>query len=317
MIYRKLGNSELNVSAVGLGTWALGGDFWGQVDDRNSISAIQAGIDSGINLIDTAPAYGQDQHAEKIVGKAIKGRREKVIIATKVGTIRHPDSFERNLKPDNIIAQLEESLENLGVDVIDLYQIHWPDAKTPLEESLKTLAKAQKDGKFKYFGVANFNIEQLNQARDIIDVVSLQPPFSLLKRNIESDILPYCRKKNLGVLGYGALAGGILTGKFRDMPVFKEDDKRSDFYPYYKEPLWGNIQKLLDVLRKIAGLRSVPVAQVSINWAIHQSGITSSLVGAKTTEQAVLNAGAADFNLSESELEEIDNAYNKFLKKLL
>ena len=120
---------------------------------------------------------------------------------------------------------MKNLLKNLGVDVIDLYQIHWPDVKTPLEESLKTLAKAQKDGKFKYFGVANFNIEQLNQARDIIDIISLQPPFSLLKRNIESDILPYCRKKNLGVLGYGALAGGILTGKFQDMLFLREMTK--------------------------------------------------------------------------------------------
>ena len=304
----------MSVSVIGLGTWAMGNDFWGTVDDNVSIKTIQTSIDAGINFIDTAPAYGQDQHAEEIIGKAIKGRRDKVLVATKVGTVRYRNSFERNLRPDNIRKQIETSLRKIGIDSIDLYQIHWPDKATPLEESLEVLRRLQEEGKFRYFGVSNFSVDLIEKTKTIIDVVSLQPPYSLLKREIEKNLLPYCRENNLGVLGYGSLAGGILTGKFRNIPELREGDKRNLFYPFFSEPLWGRIQKLLDVLRVIAESRNVLTSQVAINWSTQQPGITCALVGAKNPEQAAINAASAGWELSQQELYEIENAWKKFIK---
>lgn len=313
MEYSQLGDSDLQVSVVGLGTWAIGGDFFGETDDDKSIGAIQAAIESGVNLIDTAPAYG-DGHAEEVVGKAIKGRRDKVIIATKVGILRDGEKFINNLKPESVRKEIDDSLRRLNVDVIDLYQIHWPDPNTPLEDTLDELSKIQEAGKFKYLGVSNFKPKLMDHVREQIDLVSLQPHYSLLRRNIEGGVLPYCRQNNIGVLGYGTLAGGILTGKFKEIPDLVEGDYRDTFYNYFKEPTWSKVQKLLDVLRDIAEKRSVPVPQVAINWARQQKGVTTALVGAKTAEQAHANAGAGQWDLSEEELKRINDGYQKYLK---
>ncbi len=313
MEYSQLGDSDLQVSVVGLGTWAIGGDFFGETDDDKSIGAIQAAIESGVNLIDTAPAYG-DGHAEEVVGKAIKGRRDKVIIATKVGILRDGEKFINNLKPESVRKEIDDSLRRLNVDVIDLYQIHWPDPNTPLEDTLDELSKIQEAGKFKYLGVSNFKPKLMDQVREQMDLVSLQPHYSLLRRNIEGGVLPYCRQNNIGVLGYGTLAGGILTGKFKEIPDLAEGDYRDTFYNYFKEPTWSKVQKLLDVLRDIAEKRSVPVPQVAINWARQQKGVTTALVGAKTAEQARANAGAGQWDLSEEELKRINDGYQKYLK---
>jgi len=313
MKYKQLGNSDLKVSVVGLGTWAIGGDFFGDTDDEKSIGAIQAGIDNGINLIDTAPAYG-DGHSEEVVGKAIKGHRDDVVIATKVGILRDEGKFINNLKPESVQQEIDDSLRRLDVDVIDLYQIHWPDPNTPLEDTLDTLSKIQEAGKFKYLGVSNFKPKLMDQVRERMDLVSLQPHYSLLRRNIEGNVLPYCRENNIGVLSYGTLAGGILTGKFKEIPDLAEGDYRDTFYDYFKEPTWSKIQKLLDVLRDIAEKRGVPVPQVAINWARQQKGITTALVGAKTTDQARSNAGAGNWDLSDEELNRIKDGYQKYMK---
>jgi aryl-alcohol dehydrogenase-like predicted oxidoreductase len=308
MKYTRLGTSDLNVSAIGMGTWAIGGDFFGNVDDQTSIRAIQAGIDAGITLIDTAPAYGAG-HAEEVVGKAIKGRRDSVVVASKVGVIRHPDSFERNLKPELVRQEIEDSLRRLGVDTIDLYQIHWPDKKTPLEDAMEVLVKAHEAGKFRYFGVSNFTIDLMDEVRKYDTLVSLQPHFSMLKRDIEPDIQRYCMENDIGILGYGSLAGGILTGKYRELPQFEQGDNRANFYPWFREAVWDQVQALLDVLRAIANEHSCSVAQVTIAWTIRQPGMTSALVGAKNGDQAIANAAGADVELSSGDLERIDEAY--------
>lgn len=312
MEYRQLGNSDLKVSSVGLGTWAMGGDFYGKTDDEESINTIHAAIDSGINLIDAAPAYG-DGHAEKVVGKALKGRRDSVILATKVGVKRDGKKFLRTLKPESIRQEIDDSLRRLDVDVIDLYQIHWPDPDTPIEDALDELIKIQGAGKFRHLGVSNFKVDLLEQAREVTDIVSLQPQYSLLRRKIEGKVLPYCRENNIGVLGYGTLAGGILTGKFKKIPDLDREDRRSEFYDFFKEPDWSNIQNLLDILRDIAAKRDVPVPQVAINWAAQQPGITSALVGAKTADQAKSNAGAGEWNLSDDELKRIRKGYQEYM----
>ncbi len=310
MRYKQLGKSDLKVSVVGLGTWAMGGDFWGKIDDSQSIATIQKAIDSGINLIDTAPGYG-DGHAERIVGKAIKGRREEVIIATKCGIVRDGPRFIRHLGPESIRREIDASLSRLGVDVIDLYQIHWPDEKTPLEDSIAELIKIKEAGKFRYLGVSNFDVKLMKQAMAMTDIVSLQPQYSLLHRDIEKEILPFCIAENIGILSYGSLGAGILTGKYTELPSLQEGDRRSSFYPFFQEPTWSKIMELMEVLRKIAQDHDKPVAHVSINWVNQQEGVTTALVGAKTPEQAVMNAGSGEWALSAEELALIDEAYQR------
>jgi len=314
MQYRTLGISDLRVSKVGLGTWALGSDFFGETDDQRSINAIQAAIDNGITLIDTAPAYG-DGHSEKVVGQAIKGRRENVVLATKCGVKRDGKSFNITLKPDSVRQEVDDSLRRLDVEVIDLYQIHWPDKDTPIEDTLEVLLRAQEAGKFRYLGLSNFKPDQMDEVNEIAEFVSLQPQYSLLHRKIEGGTLPYCRENNIGVVSYGTLAGGILTGKFTEIPDFDEEDRRSDFYNYFQEPTWTKVQQLLDVLRDIATDRNVPVPQVAITWAAQQPGITSPLVGAKTADQAASNAKAGEWDLSEDELARIAQAYQEIFGK--
>ncbi|MFW5812665.1 MAG: aldo/keto reductase [Alkalispirochaetaceae bacterium] len=307
---RVIGSTDLEVSVVGVGTWAMGNDFFGSVDDRKSIEAIETSIDSGVNLIDTAPAYGAG-HAEEVVGKAIKGRREEVVIATKVGINRTPTSFDRNLRPESIRQEIDDSLRRLGVDVIDLYQIHWPDPKTPLEDSLEELVRARDAGKYRYLGVSNFDTALMDQAREQAGIVSLQPQYSLLVRDAEEELLPYCRKHNLGVLSYGTLAGGILTGKYTEIPELPEGDNRDRFYKFFQEPEWTAVQGLLKVIREIAGAHGVTPAQVASRWAIEQPGITSVLVGAKNGDQAAANAKAGEFELDEGDFENIEEAYRR------
>lgn len=310
MEYRTLGNSDLKVSVVGLGTWAIGGDFWGTVDDKESIRSIQAAIDAGVTLVDTAPAYGGG-HSEEVVGQAIRGRRDKVVVATKVGIIRTEDDFIRNLKPESIRREVDDSLRRLGVDTIDLWQIHWPDAATPLEDTLAELVRIKEIGKFRYLGVSNFDTRLMDRVRRVCEIVSLQPHYSLLERSIEQEILPYCVRNKIGVLGYGSLAGGILTGKFKNPPSFEAGDQRADFYGFFKEPTFGKVRKLTAAIEEIAKELDKTVAQVVVNWTFSQKGVTSALVGARTPAQALQNAQAGDFSLSTEHLEAIDRAWKE------
>lgn len=310
---KRLGISDLEVSVVGLGTWAIGGDFWGSVDDQTSIRAIQAGLDAGINLIDTAPAYGRG-HAEKVVGEAVKGRRDQVVIATKCGIVRTPNSFEKNLAPASIRKEIEDSLQRLGVDAIDLYQIHWPDEKTPLEATVAELVKLHEAGKFKHLGVSNFDVPLMKEVMSITGLVSLQPQYSLLQREIETEILPFCIEHNIGVLSYGSLGAGILTGKFQEPPKLNAGDRRDKFYPFFKEPMWSKVKALVAKLEEIAEALGKPVSQVAINWANEQEGITTALVGIRTEAQALENAGAGHWELTEDYLEEIDEAYDAIFR---
>ncbi|MEO1013167.1 MAG: aldo/keto reductase [Bacteroidota bacterium] len=305
MNYRTIPRTDLEVSEICLGTWAMGNDFWGDVEDTSSIRAIHAAMDMGINFIDTAPAYGNG-HAESIVGKAIKGSRDQVILGTKTGVTRTPDSFLRDLRPDTILREIDESLSRLGTDYIDLYQIHWPDTDTPLEDSLETLLKIQKAGKFRFLGVSNFSVELMEQARSMATLVSLQPNYSMLRRTIEEQIIPYCSENEMGLVTYGTLAGGLLTGKYREIPKFGVNDNRARFYDYYRPETWPRIQGLLTLLDGLAKKHECPLSHIAIAWAIQQKGITSVLVGAKNQKQAVSNAKASGITLSDTELLKID-----------
>lgn len=302
MKYRTLGNSNLEISAVGLGTWAYGNDTFGEVDDQQSIRAIRAAVDAGINLIDTAPAYG-DGHSEEVVGKAIEGIRDQVVVASKCGTHRDGAAYIRDLSPKRIRTEIENSLQRLNIEQIDLYQIHWPDPDTPLEDSVEELIKLKEEGKFKYLGVCNFQLERLKKISGMTDIVSLQPQYSLLKRDIENELLPYLMENNLGTLNYGTLGGGILSGKYKERPDFDDEkDNRDGFYPFFREENWDQTQELISLLREIAEVHKKSPAQLAINWSINRPGVTTALVGAKTEKQARENAAAAEFELTEEEM---------------
>jgi aryl-alcohol dehydrogenase-like predicted oxidoreductase len=314
MQYRKLGTSDLTVSSIGLGTWVFGGDHWGPTVIDKSIAAIRAAIDAGVNLIDTAPAYGIGR-AEEIVGKAIKGRRESVIIATKCGVQREGKKFSYSLAPAVVREEIEASLRRLGLDRIDLYQCHWPDPKTPIEETMSELLKIKDEGKIRYIGVSNFDITLLERALAVAPVVSLQPHYSLLERKIEQSILPFCMENQIGIISYGTLGSGILTGKYPEPPCFSKGDCRNFFYMFYKEPYWSRTQLLLEEMKNISSARNAPLSQVAINWARQQEGVTSTLVGARTAEQAIMNAGAGAWTLSKEELASITTACDRIFER--
>lgn len=303
MEYRKLGNTDLEISSIGLGTWAYGNDFFGEVEDKKSITTIRKAVDLGINLIDTAPAYG-DGHSEKVVGKAIKGIRDDVVLATKCGTYRKGPKYIHDLSPEQLRKDIEGSLRRLNVEYIDLYQIHWPVEDTPLEVTVEELIKIKNEGKFKYLGVCNFDRKLLKEISEMTEVVSLQPQYSLLKRDIEEDIIDYVTKNNFGVLSYGTLYGGILTGKYNKIPSLKDEkDNRDIFYSLFSDAdNWGYVQELLSLIKKIAAKYEKTPAQVAINWSINRPGITAALVGAKNEKQLSQNAAAADWELEETDM---------------
>lgn len=314
MIYRKLGDSDLMCSVVGLGTWGMGGDSWagsGEVDDDLSVATLRAGIDAGINLIDTAQPYGFG-HAEEVVGRAIRGIRDQVIVATKCVSFQDEDHvYHKDWRPEIIRPQVEGSLKRLGVDTIDLLQVHWPDPDPthPLEDAFNELYKMQKDGYFRYLGVSNFDGPLMDEAKKICPIVSLQPPYSLLNRKIEKEIMPYCAENNIGILSYGSIAGGALSGKYTERPDFSKAtgentftrDVRNGMYPYYSEEAWPKTDALLRVMRELAEKNNVPCVYIAIGWSLKQAAMVSTLVGARTPEQAVMNAKAGDFVMSDED----------------
>ena len=312
MEHRRLGKSELNASVIGLGTWAIGGKFWGQTDEAAAIAAIQKALDSGVNLIDTAPIYGEG-HSEEVVGKAIKGRRHQVILATKCGAgFKGPDLFH-NLTPKSIRKELEVSLRLLDTDVIDLYQCHFPDPNTPIEDTMEELARMKAEGKIRAIGVSNFDVALLTKAKKVAQIASNQVAYSLLNREIENELIPFCLEQDIGILTYGPMGGGILTGKYKQKPKFEPGDARTWFYNFYEEPQWSQVQALLKELEKIAERHGKPVGHVAINWVCQQAGITSALVGARSPEQAEANAAAGSWKLSSEDLSNINKAISQIL----
>jgi len=309
-----LGSSTLRVSVVSLGTWVFGGDNWGKVDDKESIASIQKAIEVGINLIDTAPVYGNG-HAEEIVGKAIKGNRDKVFIATKCGLQKKDRTFIHDLRPAEIRKELEQSLARLHTDYIDLYQCHWPDPKTPIEATLEEMLKMRSEEKIHYIGVSNFDLPLLKKALRVAPVASIQVHYSLLERSVEErHLLQFCKKSGVGVMTYGSLGGGILTGKYKNPPTFPKKDARRFFYPFYNEPEWGRYHGFVEAIQKIAQEKRKPLVQVALNWLIQQSGVTTALVGARTIEQVEKNAQAIQGELSERDLIQIKEIYHRFFK---
>jgi len=322
--YRQLGNSDLKVSPIIFGAWAAGGWFWGPQDDDDSVRAIQAAIDAGINCIDTAPIYGMG-HSEEVVGKAIKGRRDKVFLATKCGlrwdtpgegsnpwTYKGLDSTEctvvRNLRKAAIVAEAEQSLKRLGTDVIDLYQCHWPDPSAPIAETMEAMVTLKQQGKIRAIGVSNFTPEMMAECLCHAPLASDQPPYSLLRRDIEADVLPFCRQHNVGVIVYSPLEQGILTGRVTMERTFPEGDYRSG-RPWFQPANRRRILDALEKVRPIAEAHNATLGQVAAAWIIAQPGVAAAIVGARNPDQARENARAADIRLSAADLQTIRSTF--------
>jgi len=316
---RKLGWTDLNLSIIGLGTWAIGGGewkfSWGPQDDRESISAIQRALKLGINWIDTAAVYGLG-HSEEIVGKAIRGLHKKPIIATKCERVWDKDgNISGRLKKKSIRSEIEASLKRLKIEVIDLYQIHWPEPDEDIEEAWTTLGDLIKEGKIRYGGISNFNLQQLKRVQPIRPVASLQPPYSMLERGIEKKILPYCSANNIGVLTYSPMQKGLLTGKFsrervKNLP--KDDHRRRD--PRFQEPELSANLKLVENLRSIAEKRGKTVAQLAIAWVLRRPEVTAAIVGARRPSQIEETVVAGDWMLSKEDIAAIDVLLEKSQK---
>ncbi len=310
MEYRKLGNTGPEVSAISLGTWVFGGDCWGEVDDSQSVRVVEDAVEKGINLIDTAPIYGNGR-SEEVVGRAIRDKRDGVIIATKYGLEQKGRSIKPNSSADFVRKEAENSLRRLGVETIDLYQCHWPDPDTPFDETFGEVEKLVKEGKVRYVGVSNFNREATEQALEIAPLASNQVQYSLFDREIEKELMPFCEEKNISILSYGSLGGGILTGKYKEPPTFPKGDVRIFFYQYYKEPFWSKAKELVSALEDIAGKREVPTSDVAINWVLSRREVTSCIVGCRTPEQLRQNLKAADWKLNGEELAGIREEYDR------
>ena len=311
ILTRTIGRSGISASAVGLGTWAIGGWMWGGTDERQSIAAIQASIDAGISLIDTAPAYGMGL-AETIVGKAIAGRREKVVLVTKCGLVWHVNEgayfFHQDGKPvhrylgaASIRHEVEESLKRLGTDYIDHYVTHWQDATTPIAETVETLVRLKDEGKIRSIGASNVSPEDLVAYIATGALDAIQEEYSMVRRDIETTLLPLCRTSAVSVLSYSSLALGLLSGKVGPERVFAGDDQRKG-NPRFSQANREKIARLTRRLEPVAKAHGASIAQVVIAWTIAQPGITFSLCGARDPAQAVENAAAARLRLAENEL---------------
>jgi aryl-alcohol dehydrogenase-like predicted oxidoreductase len=331
MEYRKLGNSDLNVSVVTFGAWAAGGWMWGGADRSEAVKAIQAGFDYGVTSIDTAPVYGQGT-SEEIVGAAIKGiPRDKVQILTKYGlnwegtkgefyfssknNQGKPIDIYRYSGKESIIKECETSLRLLGTDYIDLYQIHWADPTTPVQETMEAVAQLIKQGKVRYAGVCNYNVALMKEAAKYIDLVSDQVSYSMVKRDIERELVPYLIENNKSVLAYSPLQRGLLSGKIKPGHSFAEGDTRVD-QPYYSDKNIPLINAFLGKVKPLADEKGATLSQLVIRWTVEQPGITIALVGARNAAQAIENAMAAQLKLSSEEISFINTELGKLKLEL-
>ncbi len=289
---------------MGGGDWKFG---WGPQDDRQSIETVHRALDLGINWIDTAPAYGLG-HCEEVVGQALRGLRQRPIVASKCGRVWDEQrQLGPRLKRASIQAEVEASLRRLGVEAIDLYQLHWPQPDEDIEEGWQTVADLVRQGKLRYAGVCNFSVAQLERIRPIHPVVSLQPPYSLLNRGVEAELLPYCRTHGIGVVAYSPMQKGLLTGKvdrgwLERLPA--ADHRHND--AQFQEPRLSANLAFVEGLRQIAERRSRSLAELAIAWVLRREEVTAAIVGARRPDQIEATVGAADWQLAPDDLAAID-----------
>ncbi|WP_099370705.1 aldo/keto reductase [Sphingobacterium sp. 1.A.5] len=327
MEYRNIGDSEINASVIAFGAWAAGGWMWGSTDRKDAVEAIVAAYEVGVTTIDTAPIYGQGA-SEEIVGEALKDiPRDKTQILTKYGMRwdLEKGDFAFHSKKNNgeeieiykyagkesIIYECEQSLKRLGTDYIDLYQIHWPDSTTPLDETFEAVVQLMEQGKVRYAGVCNYNAQLMAEAEKTVPLVSNQIPFSMVNRGVEEETIPYCIKHNKAVLAYSPLERGLLTGKIKPGYEFQEGDHRAS-HPHFQPDFIERTNVLLERIKPLADDKAVTLAQLVLRWTIERPGITIALAGARNAHQSVQNAKAMDFNISQEEIDFINAVVDAF-----
>ena len=327
MEYRRIGETDLKCSVITFGAWAIGGWRWGGNDRRESVNALVAAYEHGITSIDTAPAYGQGL-SEEIIAEALqKIPRDKVQILTKYGlrwdrkegefwfSSTSMDGSEIDLyklsSAKNIMEECENSLRRLRTDYIDLYQAHWPDTTTPVSETMEAMIKLKEQGKIREAGVCNYSVSQMKKAEETYSLASDQVPYSMILREIEKDLVPYCIENKKSIIAYSPLQRGLLTGKIKPGHVFSEGDHRAGL-PYFSPDNIEVVNKMLDNLRPLAVEKNATLAQLALCWTINQPGITIALAGARNDKQAIENAKACDVKLTSKEMEFI----NKHLQTL-
>jgi methylglyoxal reductase len=328
MQYRPLGKSGINASVIGLGTWAIGGWMWGGTEEKASVDAIRSCIDVGINLIDTAPAYGMGL-SEEIVGKAIKGIRDEVVIATKCGLVWHTQQgnhfFNQDGKPvhrflggDSIRHEVEQCLKRLQIDYIDLMQTHWQDATTPIEETMETLLQLKEEGKIRAIGVSNATVDEMKQYISVGQLDTDQEKYSMLDRDLEKEQLPFLMENEIGMLAYSPLALGLLSGKMTPDRTFSGDDQRIT-NPRFSVENRTVINEMLtsEKFERASKNHNLSIAQLVIAWTASQPGVTHVLVGGRTPEQVAENALAGDVEVNRDCIEKMDEVLKEYAPKLV
>ncbi|TDW49010.1 aryl-alcohol dehydrogenase-like predicted oxidoreductase [Flavobacterium sp. 270] len=326
MEYRKLGNSELELSAITYGAFAIGGTMWGGTEKKESIDSIHASIDNGVTTIDTAPFYGFGL-SEEMIGEAVKSQdRSKVQLLTKFGLVWDGsnqgkgdfffDADDNGKKvpvykyssKSNVIKEVEESLKRLQTDYIDLLQIHWPDATTPISETMEAVETLIQQGKIRAFGVSNYNIAQIQEAQKTIQIASNQVAYSMLNRKIEAELIPFTVSENIGIIAYSPMERGLLTGKYFTDGKLKDNDHRNGYFNQFD---LQKVKTLVEELTSLAHAKEASLSQLVLRWTTLQKGISIVLAGARNAEQAISNAKAMSFDLNTSELEFINQAISK------
>ena len=310
---RQLGNSDLHITPIGIGAWAFGGGGWsgsmGPQNEADSVPAIQAALDHGVNWIDTAALYGLG-HSEEVVARAVRGRSPRPYIFTKCERVWDAQgNIGACLKAESIRRECEQSLRRLQAETIDLYQIHWPEPDADIEEGWEEMARLQKEGKVRYIGVSNFSVAQMKRAQAIAAITSLQPPYSLVTRSIEKEILPYAAANQIGVIVYSPMSAGLLTGAMTKERVanFAADDWRRNL-PNFQEPLLSRNLKLVEQLRAIGNRSGRTPGELAIAWTLSNPAITGAIVGFRSVDQASTVLRAAQFRLLPEEFAEIESA---------
>jgi aryl-alcohol dehydrogenase-like predicted oxidoreductase len=315
---RRLGNSDLQITSLGVGAWAMGGSGWrfgwGPQDDKDSIAAIRKALESGMNWIDTAAVYGLG-HSEEVVGRALEGIPHRPYIFTKCSRVwNERGELSGSLKAGSLRGECEASLRRLKVGVIDLYQIHWPQPDEDIEDGWTTLAKLKEEGKVRYIAVSNYNVSQMKRAQAIAPITSLQPPYSILARDVEKEILPYCAEQNIGVIVYAPMRSGLLSGAMtreRAGALPDDDWRRRD--PDFQEPKLSRNLQLVDLLRSIGKRHGRTPGEVAIAWTLRHPAVTAAIVGLRRPEQVSGIIGAGEFRLSSEEIGEIDSFFNSVI----
>jgi aryl-alcohol dehydrogenase-like predicted oxidoreductase len=309
---KQLGNSDMQLTRLGVGAWAIGGSgwafAWGPQDDNESVAAIRAALDRGINWIDTAAVYGLG-HSEEVVAKALEGVSKKPFVFTKCARVWNEErQIGKSLKADSIRREAENSLRRLNVDVIDLYQIHWPEPDEDIEEGWTTMAALKEEGKVRYIGVSNFSAAQMERAQKIAPITSVQPPYSLISPEIEESILPYAASHNIGVIVYSPMKSGLLTGAMtRERIASLPDDDFRKRTPNFQEPKLTRNLELVELLRKIGDKHGRSAGEVAIAWTLKHPAVTAAIVGIRSAKQADGVIGAADLHLSPEEVEQLES----------